>query len=86
MEGLEGSYRVSQVAFPTDGTPAATPKGSPVGAIACLTAFRSVRTIVNVKDCGFFGRPQFDMGNVGFIFFTRLGLLTHNEQRMARDA
>ena len=68
MEGLEGSYRVSQVAFPTDGTPAATPKGSPVGAIACLTAFRSVRTIVNVKDCGFFGHPRFDMGNVGLDY------------------
>ena len=28
-------------------------------------AFRSVRTIIVVKDRSVFGRPQFDMGNVG---------------------
>ena len=49
----------------TDGPPAATPKGSPVGAIVCLTAFQCVRTIVDVKDYGFFGRSRLDMGNVG---------------------
>ena len=40
-------------------------KGSPIGATACLTAFRSGRTIVNVKDYGFFRRPQFYVGNIG---------------------
>ena len=36
-----------------------------MGTIGCLTAFRSIRTIVIVKDHAFFGRPEFDMGNVG---------------------
>ena len=33
--------------------------------MAYLTAFQSVRTIIDVKDCRFFGDPQSDMGNVG---------------------
>ena len=36
-----------------------------VGAIACLTAFRGDSIIRMVEDCGFIGRPQSDMGNVG---------------------
>ena len=32
-----------------------------------MIAFQCVRTIADVKDYGFFGRPQFDMGNVGLI-------------------
>ena len=31
----------------------------------CLTAFRSVRTIVGVTEGAFFGRSELDMGNVG---------------------
>ena len=65
--GAGRSHSVSRVVFPIDGPPAATPKGSSVGAIECLTAVPRVRTIVDVKDYGFFGRPQFDMGNVGLI-------------------
>ena len=43
----------------------ATPTSSPVGAIGSLTALRSVRTIIVVKDGAGFGRAQFDMRNVG---------------------
>ena len=42
-----------------------------VGAIACLTVFRSARTIAIVGGCGLFGRPQFDTGNVGYNNFRK---------------
>ena len=38
--------------------------GSPGNVIGCLTAFRSDRKLTIVSDGAFFGRRQFDMGNL----------------------
>jgi len=41
------------------------PRDGFVNSMEWLTAFVNVVTIIIVKDGGFFGHPQFDMGNVG---------------------
>jgi hypothetical protein len=44
----------------------ATPSGNPVDLIGRLTTFRRVRTIIIGEDGAFFGRREFDMGNVDY--------------------
>ena len=65
LEELEGSQSVLRVAFPSDEPLTRHTNSSPAGTIRCLTAFRSVRTIVRVNDGAFFGRQQLEMVNLG---------------------
>ena len=54
-----------------------------MGTIGRLITSRSVDTII-VQDGAFFGRPQFDMGNVGlFLLFPAKTALTPNQIRFS---